>query len=199
MESIEMQMSMLAYSTLDIFTEKSQIVPDFRRPQQDKNDKNQAAKEQDSAYLGLLMQSFVDRYELDVYGYVSITNFKYVVFKIGTRHNPQIVIKKAGRDVGVSITEYMGLIFKQLQSYHTEMMLNPFFDFDSHGTFINTTGTVASRGGRLSSVVMSDEGDDMSDYSSSSCSSCNSSEQATAQAPAKAVSLSSKKMNESWL
>lgn len=28
MEAIEMQMAMLAYSTLDVFVEKSQIVPD---------------------------------------------------------------------------------------------------------------------------------------------------------------------------
>ena len=39
-------------------------------------------------YQGLLTQSFVDRYEMDVYGYVSVTNFKYVVFKIEQRLNP---------------------------------------------------------------------------------------------------------------
>lgn len=124
-------------------------------------------------YLGLLTQSFVDRYELDVYGYVSITNFKYVVFKIEPRLNPVSVTSNERQ----SLTEkHMRTIFEKLQSFHTDMMLNPFFDFDSHGAFINASGTAGNRGGRLSSVIMTDEGDDISDYSSSSCSSCNSSE-----------------------
>ena len=38
--------------------------------------------------MGLLSQTFIDRYELDIYGYVSITGFKYVVFKIEQRLNP---------------------------------------------------------------------------------------------------------------
>ena len=39
MEAIEMQMSMLAYSTLDIFCEKSQIIPDRVKQAQDTKDK----------------------------------------------------------------------------------------------------------------------------------------------------------------
>ena len=38
--------------------------------------------------MGLLQQTFVDRYEFDIYGYVSITGFKYVVFKSEQRQNP---------------------------------------------------------------------------------------------------------------
>ena len=34
------------------------------------------------------MQTFVDRFEMDVYGYLSTTNQKYVVFKIEGRLNP---------------------------------------------------------------------------------------------------------------
>ena len=86
-----MQMSMLAYSSLDVFSEKSQIIPDRVKTAQDAKDKSlgkEPTKEQEPTYLGLLTQSFVDRYEFDVYGFVSITNFKYVVFKIEPRLNP---------------------------------------------------------------------------------------------------------------
>ena len=87
-----MQLNMLAYAMLDICAEKSQIIPDRVKTAQDAKDKQagkpEQAKQPESNYLGLLMQTFVDRYELDVYGYVSITNFKYVVFKMEPRLNP---------------------------------------------------------------------------------------------------------------
>ena len=86
-----MQMSMLAYSTLDIFQDKALIKPDRVKTDEDKKAKQNGkenVKEQEVTYQGLLTQSFVDRYEMDVYGYVSVTNFKYVVFKIETRLNP---------------------------------------------------------------------------------------------------------------
>ena len=109
----------------------------------------------------------MDRYELDVYGYVSVTNFKYVVFKIEQRLNPVNGSTNAERQ--------MKQIFERVQSFHTSMMLNPFFNFDSHGSFL-TGGN--SNPGRMtvgrSNVILGEE-DDMSDYSSSSCSSCNSS------------------------
>ena len=84
-------MSMLAYSTLDIFQDKAQIIPDRVKTAEDQKAKQSGkenAKESEVTYQGLLTQSFVDRYEMDVYGYVSVTNFKYVVFKIEQRLNP---------------------------------------------------------------------------------------------------------------
>ena len=67
------------------------------------------------------MQTFVDRYEIDIYGYISITNMKYLVFKIESKLNP----------VSVNPTDrHMRKIFEKLLNYHTEMVLNPFFDFD---------------------------------------------------------------------
>ena len=30
----------------------------------------------------------MDRYELDIYGFISITNFKYVIMKVEKRLNP---------------------------------------------------------------------------------------------------------------
>jgi len=90
------------------------------------------AKQVEPTYLGLLSQTFIDRYEFDIYGYVSITGFKYVVFKIEQRLNP----------VNAStLQRQMRLVFNKLQSLHTQMMHNPFFNFDSHGCFPGATGT----------------------------------------------------------
>ena len=64
------------------------------------------------------------------------------------------------------------------------MMLNPFYNFDSHGSFI--TGGNTQSGGRMTvgrSAAMLGEDDDMSDYSSSSCGSCNSSSNEQVSAP----------------
>ena len=66
-------------------------MPDRIKTAQDQADKKQGKepiKEVEPTYLGLLTQTFVDRYELDVYGYVSISNYKYVIFKIEQRLNP---------------------------------------------------------------------------------------------------------------
>lgn len=114
MEAIEMQMSMLAYSTLDIFTDKAQIVPDRVKTIEDQKAKQngkEPVKEQEMTYQGLLTQSFVDRYEMDVYGYVSVTNFKYVVFKIEQRLNPVNGPTNSERQ--------MKQIFERVQSFHT--------------------------------------------------------------------------------
>ena len=67
------------------------------------------------------MQTFIDRYEIDVYGYISITNVKYLVFKLETRLNP------VSMDPG---NRHMRKILEQLQNMHVRMLLNPFFDFD---------------------------------------------------------------------
>ena len=85
---------MLVYSTMDVFNEKAQIISDKAKTQQAKKDKEQGRTDvenrhdEDDTYLGLLMQSFVDKYEIDIYGLISTTNFKYVVFKLEKRLNP---------------------------------------------------------------------------------------------------------------
>lgn len=67
------------------------------------------------------MQTFVDRYEVDIYGYISVTNIKYLVFKIESRLNP----------VSVNPTDrHMRKVFEKLLGFYTVMLLNPFFDFD---------------------------------------------------------------------
>ena len=79
------------------------------------------------------------------------------------------------------------------------MLLNPFFNFDSHGSFLTGGNT---NPGRMTvgrpNVVLGEE-EDMSDYSSSSCASSNSSsnEQMTAPKPAsKNAPLNSKRIND---
>ena len=48
---------------------------------------------------------------MDVYGYVSVTNFKYVVFKIEQRLNPI--------NGSASTERQMKVVFEKVQSYHT--------------------------------------------------------------------------------
>jgi len=174
---------MLAFAQLDIFTEKAQIVPDRVKTEQDKKDKalgKETSKEVEPTFLGLLSQTFVDRFEFDIYGYVSITGFKYVVFKMEQRMNPV----NAGTQ-----ERQMNMVLKQMQLFHTRMMQNPFFNFDQHGFFPGVTAAVGRVGMQRSGGLVYEEDVMSDDYSSSSCSSCNSSfnEQATAapQAPLK--------------
>ena len=159
-----MQMSMLAYATLDIFAEKAQTTPDYEVYMKKKKEKGGAPVEpeaEEQTYLGLLMQTFVDRYEIDIYGYISITNMKYLVFKIEGKLNP----------VSVNPTDrHMRKIFEKLLNYHTEMLLNPFFDFDQMS---QSKCYQAKRGNQLGSASHLEE-EEKSDYSSSSDRSSNS-------------------------
>merc|ERR1712110_108924 len=100
------------------------------------------------------MQTFVDRYEIDIYGYISITNMKYLVFKIESKLNP----------VSVNPTDrHMRKVFEKLLAYHTEMLLNPFFDFDQMSS---SKSYQSRRGNQLGSGGLDE--DEKSDYSSSS-------------------------------
>jgi len=65
------------------------------------------------------MQTFVGSYELDVYAYVSLTNYKFAIFKLETKLNP----------VSVNPQErHIRMIFERVHQLHTQMLLNPFFD-----------------------------------------------------------------------
>jgi len=70
-------MSMMAYSTLDTFDDKQRIAAQL--PQ---------TESVEQCYLGLLMQSFIGPYELDIYGFISLANVKFLVFKTEARLNP---------------------------------------------------------------------------------------------------------------
>lgn len=35
----------------------------------------------EACYLGCLFESFIDEYELDLYAYVSVTKYKYILIK----------------------------------------------------------------------------------------------------------------------
>ena len=62
-----MQMSMLVHSSLDIFEQRQKFTP--------------KSTQANSTYLGQLMETFIGSYELDMYGYISLTNVKYVILK----------------------------------------------------------------------------------------------------------------------
>lgn len=56
---------------------------------------------------------------MDIYAFISLTNVKYLVFKIEQRLNP----------VKVNASErHLRQIFDNLHRFHARMMLNPFFD-----------------------------------------------------------------------
>ena len=41
-----------------------------------------------SKVIGLLLESFVSQYQLDVYGFISNTNYKYIIIKNETKTTP---------------------------------------------------------------------------------------------------------------
>ena len=58
MKATEMQMAMLAYSTLDIFSDKAYVIPDrvrFEKEAKDKQQGKEIVKETEHSFLGLLM------------------------------------------------------------------------------------------------------------------------------------------------
>ena len=169
-----MQIQMLVYSTMDVFQDKAQIITDKAKTMQQKQDKEKGLdpklnEREDDTYLGLLIQTFVDRFEIDVYGLISITNFKYVVAKIEKRLNP----------VGNNNAErHIRDIFERIQNLHTCMLLNPFFDFDRtiwNGIILGGSSSILGsyKSKSHTQARLLDEDED-SDYSSSSCSSTSS-------------------------
>mmetsp|Transcript_407 Transcript_407/g.446 ORF Transcript_407/g.446 Transcript_407/m.446 type:complete len:96 (-) Transcript_407:110-397(-) len=72
-------------------------------------------------YLGLMMETFLDQYQVDVYGYITITNYKYILIK-----NEQRTSILGQKPSDIPVKSY----FKSLIKVYTEMLLNPFFDYD---------------------------------------------------------------------
>ena len=79
-ENTRLQMAMIAYSTLDIFDEKQRVVATTKEESKDAKD--------EPTYLGLVLQSFISCYELDIYAHISLTNVKFVLFKNEPKLNP---------------------------------------------------------------------------------------------------------------
>jgi len=72
------------------------------------------------------METFIGSYELDMYGYISLTNVKYVILK-----NEIKTSLMGGKPSDRIITD----TFRDLQNYHTSMILNPFYTAEDHGIF----------------------------------------------------------------
>lgn len=68
---------MLVYQTLDTFDEKAKI----------KSVQEKKVGTIDPTYLGLLMENFIETYELNIYGHITNTNYKYVIIKNETKTN----------------------------------------------------------------------------------------------------------------
>ena len=71
LDQIDLQLKILTYSTLDFFDDKQKIKGASRAP-------NVA---QEHTYLGLIMETFLEYFSLDIYGYISNTNYKYIIIK----------------------------------------------------------------------------------------------------------------------
>ena len=130
-----MQMSMIAYSTLDIFDEKQKL-----------SLKPQIQPETFKSFLGLLQETFVSHFQLDVYGYIACTNYKIIIMKNETKTN-----KNGGKPLESKLKE----LFEATKRIHTKMILNPFFT--------NNTSKANGRGDYLNSLE-----EDLSSESSNS-------------------------------
>ena len=72
------------------------------------------------------METFVGSYELDMYGFISLTNVKYVVLKHEVRTS--LMGEKPSDRV-------IKDLFRELQERHTQMVLDPFYTAEDHGIF----------------------------------------------------------------
>lgn len=62
---------MLAYQTLDLFEEKQKI----------RGAGGKSGGGQDPTYMGLVMETFLEYFQLDIFAFISNTNYKYIIIK----------------------------------------------------------------------------------------------------------------------
>ncbi len=109
--ALELQMKMLIYTTLDVFEDKQKL----------KAAASQSSKpiQTEPTYLSLINEVFLNAFQLDVYGFITNTNYKYVIVKNEGKTN----------NMGQKPSdEQVKAMFKSVIRAHTEMMLNPFFE-----------------------------------------------------------------------
>ena len=83
LQNLDMQLKMLVYQTFDLFDEKQRLKSQsvIRQPP------GQSAHSE-TTYLGLIMETFISQFQIDVYGYISNTNYKYLIIKNEMKTNP---------------------------------------------------------------------------------------------------------------
>ena len=79
-EMLDLQMKMLVYQTLDWFEDKQKIKA-AALPARGQG----AAITAETTYQGLMNEQFVSSFQLDVYGFITNTNYKYVIIKNETK------------------------------------------------------------------------------------------------------------------
>ncbi|CDW88798.1 UNKNOWN [Stylonychia lemnae] len=85
-ESLDMQLKMLAYQTLDLFDEKQRLKGTSKvQAGPSPAPILQSSGHGESTYLGLIMETCVSQYQMDLYGYISNTNYKYIIIKNETK------------------------------------------------------------------------------------------------------------------
>ena len=66
-----------------------------------------------------MLESHVNGYQMDVYGFITNTNFKYILLKNETKISPSGMRP---------LDDQVRALFKVLIRAHTELLLNPFFE-----------------------------------------------------------------------
>lgn len=79
-----MQIKMLAYQSLDLFDEKQKLRGTSRAPASS-TATMQGSTHSESTYLGQILETWVSQYQLDLYGFVTNTNYKYLIIKNETK------------------------------------------------------------------------------------------------------------------
>ena len=79
-EMLDLQMKMLVYQTLDQFEDKQKIKA-AALPARGQG----TAITAETTYQGLMNEQFVSSFQLDVYGFITNTNYKYVIIKNETK------------------------------------------------------------------------------------------------------------------
>ena len=118
-------MKMLVYQTIDQFEEKQRLK---NLPPGAKNPTSEPT------YQGMMMEAMIQAFQLDVYGMITNTNYKYIIVKNETKTSN--LGQRPGDDqvrgVKISHINYFQML-KNLIKAHTEIMLNPFFELSEGG------------------------------------------------------------------
>ncbi len=102
-------MAMVVYATIDVLEEKQKLVARSQNAQ----------IENYKPFLGLLQECFMSQYQLDIYAQITCTNFKIIIVKNETLTN---------RDGGKPKTMLLQQLFDSVHTFHTNMILNPFYE-----------------------------------------------------------------------
>ena len=134
-------MTMLLYQCLDLVDEQ------YARIKPKSQDNTSYSNYNESCFLGLIFETTLSDYEMDVYAYVSNTRYKYFLIKVedhatqvqlgkimGSQASVQNAaqsaqVQKLNQDIVLKGKEVRNFL-QQLHYLHANTLLNPFFSAD---------------------------------------------------------------------